>query len=594
MKVVILVPPFATIERPSLAAHILQACAIDAGFETSVLYTNLRFAKIISEKMYYRIYRTPLQDSWGERLFCRLAFNRTPLGALDDNVLSRLQQDKDSGIGIRDLEMCEAKTDAFTDEILTELKMGAWDFIGATTTFEQTAASIALLRYAKTNLPKAITAIGGANCQGEMAIGIAELCNEIDYVFSGEGENEFPSLLKRLASGEDGGPRIINTSVPVDLNKTPALDYSDYYRQLKLELPGSKTEKNGIILLPYETSRGCWWGQKKQCTFCGLNGTNIQYRERNPLHALSEIKSLLINHPTRKIILTDNVMPKGYLKSFVPEIITQLGKVEIAYEVRSTMPFESLNALKTAGITKLQPGIEALSDGLLKRMRKGVLPRHNVVFLRSSRILSIDVGWNLLIGFPNDIEQEYIETIKLIKLIKHLQPPSGITPISLDRFCVYQSFPEKFGIKNLKPWKVYSDIYPRNFDVSKIAIRFEGEYNSFILNNKEVMQELYTIVQEWQNSWKKPMDDRPILLMQQIAKQKWLLLDSRETTKNSNSAQIISTEQAELLLCDWPIDQKKEDPITSWAEENGFIVQLNGFYITLVTGQKNLSSNSIY
>lgn len=52
MKVAIVVPPFAGIDRPSLSAHILQACADSAGFQTTVVYANFRYAKIIGEEQY--------------------------------------------------------------------------------------------------------------------------------------------------------------------------------------------------------------------------------------------------------------------------------------------------------------------------------------------------------------------------------------------------------------------------------------------------------------------------------------------------------------------------------------------------------------
>ena len=52
-----------------------------------------------------------------------------------------------------------------------------------------------------------------------------------------------------------------------DLDKLPYPDYDDYVltqKQLNLVFPGDPA-------LHIEGSRGCWWGQKHQCTFCGLN-----------------------------------------------------------------------------------------------------------------------------------------------------------------------------------------------------------------------------------------------------------------------------------------------------------------------------------
>ena len=34
-----------------------------------------------------------------------------------------------------------------------------------------------------------------------------------------------------------------------------------------------------------ETSRGCWWGERSHCTFCGLNGMGMTYRSKNSVLA---------------------------------------------------------------------------------------------------------------------------------------------------------------------------------------------------------------------------------------------------------------------------------------------------------------------
>src|SRR4051812_6348333 len=71
--VLIIVPPFASIERPSLAAHVLQACAKEAGFRVSVLYANILFAAAIGASVYARATDVPPDFMLGERLFARSA-----------------------------------------------------------------------------------------------------------------------------------------------------------------------------------------------------------------------------------------------------------------------------------------------------------------------------------------------------------------------------------------------------------------------------------------------------------------------------------------------------------------------------------------
>lgn len=35
-------------------------------------------------------------------------------------------------------------------------------------------------------------------------------------------------------------------------------------------------------LLVLEGARGCWWGEKHHCTFCGLNGSLMKFRSKPP------------------------------------------------------------------------------------------------------------------------------------------------------------------------------------------------------------------------------------------------------------------------------------------------------------------------
>ena len=39
----------------------------------------------------------------------------------------------------------------------------------------------------------------------------------------------------------------------------------------------------------FETSRGCWWGERMHCTFCGLNGATMSYRSKSPRRAVDEL-----------------------------------------------------------------------------------------------------------------------------------------------------------------------------------------------------------------------------------------------------------------------------------------------------------------
>jgi hypothetical protein len=76
----LIVPPFADLYRPSLAVHLLQAIAEQAGLRARILYANLLFAVMAGENLY----ATPCSGyygwMWGERLFAATAFGLPHLG----------------------------------------------------------------------------------------------------------------------------------------------------------------------------------------------------------------------------------------------------------------------------------------------------------------------------------------------------------------------------------------------------------------------------------------------------------------------------------------------------------------------------------
>jgi radical SAM superfamily enzyme YgiQ (UPF0313 family) len=64
--------------------------------------------------------------------------------------------------------------------------------------------------------------------------------------------------------------RIIRGEACFDMNALPGPCFEDYFAQLENAMPS--WHETMQIWLPYESSRGCWWGARQDCTFCGLNG----------------------------------------------------------------------------------------------------------------------------------------------------------------------------------------------------------------------------------------------------------------------------------------------------------------------------------
>jgi len=509
----ILVPPFFELRYPSLGAHVLQACARAAGFRVRVFYTNLLFASHIGLSRYTTLAQAPLGTFLGERLFARAAYGVPPLGA----QASMFTPERIHGIGFaQGIYQDDLPHDsAYRLQLLwTEAQVPAWveaagkhiaglgiPIVGATTTFQQTAPAIALLGAIRRYADGVTTIIGGANCEGAMAEGIRSIAPFIDYVFSGESERTFPELLRGLARREPPAVRIIQGKPCDDMDSIPHLDYDDYFEQRAAYLNLTDDAIVGQASVPYETSRGCWWGQKHHCTFCGLNGEGMAFRSRSPDRVIGELRTLTEKHRPASVIMADNIMPHTYFSTLVPRLATELPGLNIFYEQKANLTRERLVLLKEAGIQSIQPGIETLSSELLTLMRKGSTARQNVDLLRDARGVQITLTWGMIWGFPGDRPSSYEQMLAILPLLHHLQPPGAFAPLGIDRFSPYFDQAEQFGISDVRPYPGYRDFLPADAAVEQVAYHFNGTYRCAALEAPHVLRAVNQAVGAWQASW---------------------------------------------------------------------------------------------
>ena len=81
---------------------------------------------------------------------------------------------------------------------------------------------------------------------------------------------DLPGVCRRDAGGD------IVTAQSGDLvsmDEVPAPDYDEYFDSLAVSPLQHDLLRDVRIL--YESARGCWWGEKNHCTFCGLNGSSM-------------------------------------------------------------------------------------------------------------------------------------------------------------------------------------------------------------------------------------------------------------------------------------------------------------------------------
>jgi ribosomal peptide maturation radical SAM protein 1 len=173
----------------------------------------------------------------------------------------------------------------------------------------------------------------------------------------------------------------------------------------------------------------------------------------------------------------DNIIDHRYFRTMLPELARRGLGLRLFFEVKANMKREHVEALRAAGVMRVQPGIESLDDDVLGVMRKGVTALQNVQTLKLCKESGIAVTWNLLMGFPNEDPRAYDRMARLIPLLAHLPPPEMAAPIRLDRFSPFFDDPAAFGMTNVRPAPAYADVYGGSREsLARLAYYFEFDY----------------------------------------------------------------------------------------------------------------------
>lgn len=398
----------------------------------------------------------------------------------------------------------------FVELLANEIANTDYELIGFSSSFLQNIPSLALAKKIKSLNPNKKILFGGANCDGIQGVTLHKNFSFVDYVIRGEGEQAFSSLLDSLEKNtdlndidglcwrkENNGATIINKEnlKPIPMEKVPQPIYQNYFHEI---------EKNGLYKhiepeLILETSRGCWWGQKHQCTFCGLNGNFINYRSKNPLIVVKEIEEAVKKYRILNISFADNILDMKYFKTFLPKIKELDWDINMFFEIKANITYEQVKLLKDAGVKEVQPGIENLSTNVLKIMDKGVNGVQNVKLLRNCKELDIKVDWNYLFGFPEETDDDYDFIFKQLKSLVHLEPPIALGRVALERFSPYFNNPN-LGFENLGPAKIYSYIYdlPKK-ELENLVYIFESPNYGI----SEIMEKKFDdAINEWKKNYK--------------------------------------------------------------------------------------------
>jgi ribosomal peptide maturation radical SAM protein 1 len=602
--------PFAVADVPSIAlAQLKGVLRSELGdrVRCQVLYPNLDFANYLDLRLYELVSNSVLAHTsgLGDWFFSQVAFPEMP-----DNSESYLARhfaeyrEELDAFGAH-LRQKRQTVEPFLDELIDSYQLDRFSLVGFTSMFCQNVACFAMARKLKERNSRILTAMGGANCETPMGNVIARNVPWIDFVFSGPALRSFPELVRHLAAGrgsechsirgvlspEKAVSQMREIGEELDIDVDVPLDYDDYFAAVDSKLGIAALE----LKIPFETSRGCWWGERAHCTFCGLNGATMKYRAMQPAKALALLHDLFERYGSRVALFqsVDNILPREYLAEVLPYLDTP-EDVELFYEVKADLKEREIAVLAKARVTRIQPGIEAMSTSTLKLMRKGTTSFQNIKFLKYCQQHHVRTLWNLLVGFPNEPEEVYRKYCQQLPLLVHLEPPSGAHPVRFDRFSPYHTQAEEYGL-HLQPYSFYEMIYPfPASELNDLAYFFvDRDYDaSYLHNTAKWLGKLRECVDAWQTRWyQRDHRPKPLLVFKEDGNE-GVVYDSRSGSAVEHALDPLGLQILELLNDQHRIPhlaQKLERVPVAEVErqvaalqQRGLLFEDDGLYLSLV------------
>ncbi len=262
-----------------------------------------------------------------------------------------------------------------------------------------------------------------------------------------EGEDALLELADTLAAGETPD-RIIIGKTDTRLDQLPPPDFEG----LPLDLYFSPE-----LVLPYDPSRGCYWGK---CAFChyGLCGSGTaRYRERKIPDMIAHLRDMAFRYQCKNFYFSQD----AFLPNTARKLSLALKEENIGIHWSSDMrPEKELTEdccrdMKDGGALSIALGIESASPRILKLIHKGITVDTMRTVVKNLAKEGIAVEAMCFNAFPTETLAEAETTLQFIRDLK-----KDIALFICGRFGLWHGshvalHPEEYQIRQI--WQLTGD-----------------------------------------------------------------------------------------------------------------------------------------
>ncbi len=167
-------------------------------------------------------------------------------------------------------------------------------------------------------------------------------------------------------------------------------------------------------------ARGCPY----RCSFCSgpvIFGNRVRFHSVN--RVIEEIEFLIEHYGINGIYLAEDMFlsKREHVEMLCDEFIKRKLNKKIVWcaQCRSDrINKELLIMMKKAGCIQIEYGFESGSQRILNMMSKKTTPEQNILAANLTKKIGLRFLANIIIGFPGETKEDFIDTIEFLKRIK--------------------------------------------------------------------------------------------------------------------------------------------------------------------------------